>query len=109
MRTHLRWIILILLLNAAFAEQKTVHSELHPALQPLLKSSCVIIERCQQFLQIDCQSELDGPEYFVDNQDGVLLMRCGGRCLIKDPNDPLDCRACPPPAWQHCRAQFPMP
>ncbi len=97
-------LFLALGLDMSFAEQNALTNDLHPALHALLKPGCVIIERCEPFLQIDCRSELDGPSYFVDNTKGELLMRCGGRCLIKDPNDPLDCHACPPPSWQHCRA-----
>lgn len=92
----------ILITMAASPMQGANNVTLHTHLKDVIPTWCTVAERCGELLRIDCHASNDGPEIFVNNVNGKILMNCGGRCLIRDPNDPLDCHACPPPEWNTC-------
>jgi hypothetical protein len=47
---------------------------------------------------IDLGSAADRPAYYFRREDGVVIGRCGGSCMIDVP--PGRCaRECPPPEW----------
>ncbi|NTV31459.1 hypothetical protein HGA91_05795 [candidate division WWE3 bacterium] len=81
--------------TAAFFSQRTKPDTL---INPkTFGSQCKLIAVCNNIAEINCQSELDGPLYYVDAQDGTILEYCGGSCM-GGPRGPY-CQHCPPVNW----------
>jgi hypothetical protein len=64
---------------------------------------CDQVTSCGVVTRISCHPEVDGPEMFFDNKTGVLIMACGGSCMMGSglPGSKR-CTACPPPEWDRC-------
>ena len=60
---------------------------------------CSLPAFCGDLVKISCAPEVDGPEGYFDNVSGNLVMACGGSCMVVDPNDPQQCKSCPPKEW----------
>lgn len=57
--------------------------------------NCKTINTCENLIAIDCQSAVDGPLYYVENNSGAIIARCGGACF-----NPEGCpNPCPPLEW----------
>ena len=65
---------------------------------------CSPVTTCGAVTEISCRPETDGPVMYFDNTTGVLIMACGGSCMIGAglPGSKL-CTACPPPEWSKCK------
>jgi hypothetical protein len=66
---------------------------------------CDQVTSCGKVTRISCHPERDGPVVFYDNTTGVLIMACGGHCMMGAglPGSKR-CTACPPAEWQACAA-----
>jgi hypothetical protein len=77
---------------------------LHPIVRAVYESytqqhSCDQPRACGVVVVLSCVPEVDGPRSYHDNSNGEPIMYCGGACMIVDPDDPLDCKSCPPVEW----------
>jgi len=61
---------------------------------------CEEVSRCNGIVKVDCQSAVDGPLYYFDEDTVDLINCCGGCCFTPDPAKQEDCRVnCPPAGW----------
>jgi hypothetical protein len=56
-------------------------------------NNCRIERTCGDMIGIDCQSNLDGPYYYIDGNSGNIISTCGGACMGGT------CTNCPPTGW----------
>lgn len=63
-----------------------------------LPAHCVVAATCGDMVGVDCDSDVDGPYYYVEKPTGRILEYCGGACMAPEPGSPY-CRHCPPPGW----------
>ncbi|GIW59814.1 MAG: hypothetical protein KatS3mg087_0880 [Patescibacteria group bacterium] len=63
--------------------------------------NCSIQNTCNNLVELDCQSAVDGPLYYIDIVENKVLQTCGGACMT-DSDEPGICEECPPSAWQTC-------
>lgn len=56
-------------------------------------NNCRVERTCGNIVGIDCQSNLDGPYYYVDSDSGDIISTCGGACMGGQ------CTNCPPSGW----------
>jgi hypothetical protein len=56
---------------------------------------------CKDLAYVNCNSEADGPSYYLERGTGKQISTCGGACWLgQDPAQAEMCRTlCPPPAW----------
>ena len=76
---------------------------LHPSVKAASSSGCDKIFYCGALVAVSCQPELDGPVNYFNNDDGTLIMGCGGVCMSRGPVVSKRCTACPPPEWTCAR------
>ncbi len=79
-------------------------SLLHPTIKTIYddlsqQMMCDTPRICNSIIQLSCVPEVDGPESYYDNFTGDSIMFCGGACLVVDPDNPKDCKKCPPTEW----------
>lgn len=78
--------------------------KLHPKIRAyysdrMFSQTCQAPLFCSDMVSIDCGAAADGPYTYFDNTTGEVIMECGGACMLNDPNDPKDCKSCPPREW----------
>ena len=61
---------------------------------------CEVKGWCGDLVAIDCQSEVDGPYYYVDISNDEIVGECGGFCDRAE-GCPTQC---PPSQWVECYA-----
>ncbi len=62
--------------------------------------NCVVASECGDLLYINCNSETDGPAYYVKKDGLEVVMKCGGLCMSPyKTDDKTQCTACPPAEW----------
>jgi hypothetical protein len=59
---------------------------------------CQVEKTCGALSYVNCNSEADGPSYYVDFGREQVLELCGGSCGI-GPGVGGSCMQCPPPEW----------
>lgn len=105
------FILSLLLASCGGGEQQTLPTpaaitvdDLHPNVQTEYAQInamlvCGTPYQCGDMVAFDCQSQLDGPKNYYNNVTGLIVMRCGGACVVPNPSDPTRCKACPPNEW----------
>ena len=78
-------------------------SALHEDIRSRIPEWCDTFESCNDLVRVDCRGSLDAIERYFSKSTGELVMNCGGRCMNPQPDDPLDCKECPPAQWQSCK------
>ncbi len=73
---------------------KVIHDDLKEQLP------CDEPRSCGSVIVLYCSPEVDGPVSFYDNSTGESIMYCGGACMAFDPNNPKNCKKCPPDEWR---------
>jgi hypothetical protein len=92
----------LLMVSAPAMAEDVVLSET-PALETL-GPNCEIEETCGELAYVDCDSEVDGPAYYVEEETLRIIMRCGGACMIPSNEvKPGYCSECPPQQWKDCK------
>lgn len=62
--------------------------------------SCEVARICDSVIGINCNSEIDGPYYYVNKNSGEILSKCGGYCLTADQEQIKICQTkCPAEEW----------
>ena len=82
-------------------------AQLHENIKRNTPEWCDVYQACGTLVRVDCNASLDGIERYFDRSTGSLVMKCGGRCMNPESDDPLDCKACPPKEWERCSAPQP--
>ena len=54
--------------------------------------SCEVERTCNGIIGVDCNSDVDGPYYYIDEKTGQIISKCGGYCEV-------GCTNCPPKEW----------
>lgn len=91
--------------SQSLASPETINpSLLHPTIKTIYddlnqQMVCDTPRICNSIIQLRCSPETDGPENYYDNFTGDSIMFCGGACLVVDPDNPKDCKKCPPTEW----------
>lgn len=92
---------LLLCCSPAVARDVVLSGE--PALETL-GPNCELESECGDFAYVDCDSETDGPAYYVEKETLRIIMRCGGACDIpSNENKEGYCSECPPQQWKECK------
>ena len=74
-----------------------------PALETL-GPNCEIEDQCGELAYVDCDSEVDGPAYYVEEESLRIIMRCGGACMVPANETKAGyCSECPPKEWKDCK------
>ncbi len=63
--------------------------------------NCKLEKQCGGLAYINCDSEMDGPAYYVKSDSLEVVMICGGACEKPESmrTDGKDCAQCPPKEW----------
>jgi len=63
-------------------------------------TNCNLINKCEDIALINCQSEVDGPLFYVNFTTNKLIQCCGGCCDTDEVNkNGTTCMQCPPKEW----------
>lgn len=97
MKTKLAPIILlsvIAVVALVISAIKLYPSDINDGIDPKVYGSVCKLDRiCNGIAGINCNSEVDGPYYYVDQRTKVIMEECGGRCMT------TNCTNCPPKEW----------
>ncbi len=64
-------------------------------------AACHTPEICGGIVKIDCDADLDGELVYINNENGQILMYCGGACEPGNRNSfGKECSRCPPKEWK---------
>ena len=88
-----RWLALLALVGCTNEYEEKAHER--------SGLDCNELSRCRGIVLVDCQSAVDGPTYYFEEQTLEVISVCGGACWLPhpDPANPEVCRACPPAGW----------
>jgi hypothetical protein len=64
-----------------------------------LPEKCEVDKTCGNLVGVNCQSEVDGPYYYVEQDTNRVIETCGGACKGGPKPDQGLCVECPPREW----------
>lgn len=65
-----------------------------------LKKRCTEKRTCGDLVELDCNSAVDGPLYYIDMAKQKIIEKCGGWCHAPQELVEPYCKECPPKIWK---------